>query len=95
MSFPKLTVHAHRRAHERYGISFAELKKFSLEIARGEATFIRGRGQKEIWIVTSGDREFPVVWDPRDKTIVTVLPKSALHELHRQIKRTSDRPLHK
>jgi hypothetical protein len=83
--FAQLTRHAHSRAQERYGVSFAQLKKLSMKIVEGNARFAKEKGEHEIYIVAMGRREIPVVWDARNKTIVTVLPKHALRELHREL----------
>jgi hypothetical protein len=85
MIYPSQTRHAHARAQERYGISFAQLKKLGAKIANEDARFAKKKGEHEIYIVTMGKREVPILWDPRTKTIVTVLPKFTLRDLHREL----------
>ena len=80
-----ITQHAIERAVERFKVGARTMQEAAKHIAAGDATFVCAEHEREIWLVTMSGRELPIVYDPKDQVIVTVLPRHSLKELHKML----------
>ena len=83
-------IHAKRRGFERYGIVLNQQSYWTLALTirnssngkTNNARFVdRQSNRVTRWFVKHQSRWFPVVYDSKRKTIVTVLPEESLGPL--------------
>lgn len=85
VSPPVVTHHAKQRGKQRFKLRETDLRGIAEACERGEGTFVEVRHGKEFWIMEISGREVPVVWNPENNALLTVLPKHALRHLHRSL----------
>jgi hypothetical protein len=76
-------THAHERAWQRHGIDFdpSDIRQIIRDIGDGAALFVgNGGGGCDLYEVLVKGRLCRIVFDPKRKFIVTVLPPRALGE---------------
>ena len=72
-------AHAKQRAHEHFGISLTKEKISSIikQITSRTATLLQGAEDiydREVWLVKLEGNDTKAVYQPYDKTIITLMP---------------------
>lgn len=69
-------AHAKQRAQEHFGISLtkAKINDIIKQIESGKADFVEELNDRETWLVYLDSLTVRVIYNPFDKTIITVVP---------------------